>query len=92
MLQVLTKYAYIYVIVAILVNINNAYTGAPNISTNACFTGDVIKMIVSFINIQPAANLVAREKNILLPERRIIDEPHDLDFDDSACAGCDSLC
>ena len=47
-----------------MIDIDNTYTGTPNIRTDTGFFRYIIKLIISFIYIETAAYLVSGKKNI----------------------------
>ncbi len=67
MQQVLSKNADIYIIITVVVDIHNAYARAPDICFDSGFFCNILKLVVSFIDIEPAGDLVAGKKYILFP-------------------------
>ena len=60
--EILSKHTNIYIIVSVIVDIYNTYSGAPDIGCNTGFFSYVFELIVAFIDVKPAAYLVCRKK------------------------------
>src|SRR6185437_14600796 len=63
--QILSQYADIDIIVSVVIDIDDADAGGPDVRRQSRFFGDILELIIPLVDVQPAAHLVARKEDVL---------------------------
>jgi len=68
--EVFSQYADVDVVVAVVVDIDDADARRPDVGRDACFFGDVFEFVVALVDIEAAADLVGGKEDI--PEAVVV--------------------